>query len=303
MKVDQNNLLEMCRQTSPKRIAVIGAGDFHVLQALHTAYMKGIAQPILCGDIESIDSAARLHNIDISAFEIIETDTLEQAVSIAASLIRQGRADMIMKGLVQTGDLLRAVLDSKNGLRGDGIISHVAVVDSPVLDRTVLLTDCAIVTYPDLKTKIKLINNAVAVAKAIGFDKPLVAPVAAIEIVNPDMPATLDAAALTVMNQRGQIKDCIVDGPLALDCALSLEAATHKRLSSPAAGKADILLFHNIEAANSTCKSLATVGGGLMGGVVMGANVPLIITSRSDSPESKLLSILLACATAQAANT
>lgn len=300
MRIELSALIARCRESAKTpRIAVAAAGDPPVLQAVSEAYKAGIAQPILCGDIEKIDAAARLHNIDISPFEIIETDSDHQAVVIAVSLVRDGRADVLMKGLVQTADLLRAVLNKETGLRGDGILSHVAAIDCPQLDRTLLLTDCAINTYPDLKTKVQLIRNAVAVAHGLGIEQPKVAPLAAVEVVNPDMPATVDAAALAAMNSRGQITGCFVDGPLALDVALSAEAAHHKGLSSGAAGQADILLFHTIEAGNSTYKAMTTVAGCLVGGVVMGAAAPIVLTSRADSSESKLFSVALACSSIQ----
>lgn len=296
MRQDYAALAAKIRRDKPHRIAVAAAGDAPVLQAVTDAYKEGIALPVLCGDIERIDAEARRHNLDISPFEIIETDSDQQAISIAVSLVRQGRADMLMKGLIQTGDLLRAVLDKENGLRAGGVLSHVAVLDCPTLGRTVLLTDSAIVTAPDLKIKAQLIRNAVAVAHALGEPEPAVAPLAALELVNPDMPATLDAAALRVMNERGQITGCVVDGPLALDGALSAEAAGHKGLRSPAAGRADILLTHNIEAGNSVMKTFTVVAGALMGGIVMGAAAPIVLTSRSDSRESKLYAIAVACA-------
>lgn len=296
MRIQLPALIERCRSNAPRRLAVAAAGDLPVLQAVAAAYKEGLIQPILCGDIEKIDDAARLHNIDISAFEIIETENDLTAVSIAVSLVREGRADLLMKGLVQTADLLRAVLNKETGLRGSGVISHVAAVDCAPLERTLLLTDCAICTYPDLKTKVQLIGNAVKVAKGLGMECPRVAPLAAVEVVNPDMPATLDAAALVQMNRRGQIRGCVVDGPLALDGALSPEAAAHKGIDSDAAGQANILLFHNIEAGNATYKVFTTVARCLVGGVVMGAAAPIVLTSRADSADSKLFSIALACA-------
>lgn len=298
MRLQLPTLLEWCRKAPPRRVAVAAAGDFPVLQALSEAYREGIVQPVLCGDIERIDAAARLHNIDLSPFEIIEADSDRQAVSIAVSLVRSGRAELLMKGHVQTADILRAVLDKESGLFRGGVLSHVAVMDIPQLDRTLLLTDCAVCTYPDLNTKAQLIRNAVTAAHRIGMEHPRVAPLTAVELVNPDMPATLDAAALAAMNARGQIEGCFVDGPMALDVALSPEAAAHKGVRSEAAGQADILLFHNIEAGNAAYKALTVVAGCRVGGVVMGAAVPVVLTSRSDSPESKLFSLALGCACA-----
>lgn len=289
-------LIEKLKQSPPKRVAVAAAHDDVVLKAVAEAYKLGIVTPVLCGDIEKIDGIARMNNIDISAFEIIETDNDLQTAAISVSLVREQKADMLMKGLLQTSDLLRAVLNKETGLRGGGILSHVAVMRSDAMDRTWLATDGAMVMYPDLKTKVQLIKNAVIVAKALGVETPKVAPLAAVEVVNPEMQATLDAAALAEMNRRGQIKGCIVDGPLAFDLAVSAEAAKHKGVSSPAAGCADILLFHNIEAANSTVKAMTNIGGCIFGGVIMGAAAPIVLTSRSDSDTSKLYSIAIAAA-------
>lgn len=289
-------LLESLRQAPPRRVAVAAAQDDAVLKAVTAAYKSGIAVPVLCGDIEKIDAVARLNNLDISPFEIVETDSDAQSASVAVSLVRSGRADILMKGILQTADLLRAVLDKDNGLRAGGILSHVAAVYSAALDRTWFITDAAMVMYPDLKTKVQLINNAVKVANLLGVQNPRVAPLAAVEVVNPDMPATVDAALLTAMNRRGQIKNCVIDGPLAFDLAVSAEAARHKGVDSPVAGCADILLFHNIEAANSASKALTCVGGCVMGGVVMGATAPIVLTSRSDPDSAKLYSIAVAAA-------
>lgn len=298
MRIELSALQERCRQRAPRRMAIAAAGDLPVLQAAVAAYREGIAQPILCGNRQQITAVARQNDLDIAPFELIETGSDLEAVAMAVSLVRDGRADLLMKGLVQTADLLRGVLHKETGLPNSGTLSHVAAIDCAPLNRTLLLTDCAVCTYPDLKTKVQIVRNAVAVAHGLGLECPIVAPLAAVEVVNPAMPATLDAAALAQMNCRGQLEGCIVDGPLALDVAISPEAAAHKGLRSQGAGQADILLFHNIEAGNSTYKALTVVAGCLVGGVVMGAAAPIVLTSRADSPESKLFSIALACAAA-----
>lgn len=296
MRLELGELLEKCKKHPFRRIAVAAAGDLAVLQAVAAAYKEEIALPILCGDIEKIDFEARLHNIDISAFEIIEAEGEEQSVSIAVSLVRQGRADMLMKGLVHTADLLRGVLNRHSGLREESVLSHVGLIDCPTLSRTLFFTDAAILPYPTLEDKKKLVENAVDAARALGVERPVVAVLAATELVNPNMQATLDAAALTAMNRRRQIQNCLVEGPLAFDTAISADASLRKKIDAPAAGQADILLFHNIEAANAAVKSLTVIGGCLMGGIVMGASAPIILASRSDSQESKLYSIAAACA-------
>lgn len=273
-------------------VAVAAAEDDYVLRAVSEAHARGIATPILCGDRDAIHRTAESAGLDIAGFEIV--DEGESPQQAAVSLVRQGRAAVLMKGRVQTADLLRAVLDKENGLRGEGLLSHVGVVHSAYLGRTLLLTDAAIVPYPDLEQKVQLIRNAVIAAKGIGIALPKVAVLAAVEVVNPKMPATLEAAELTEMNRRGQLDGCIVDGPLAMDLAISEEAAVHKGVASPVAGQADILLFHNIEAANSVLKTFTNATEGVFGGIVMGAKAPIVLTSRSDSEQNKLYSI--ACA-------
>ena len=291
--MDFESIIGRVKPNKMKTVAVASAEDDLVLKAVAAAHKMGIAAPILCGDAAVIKDIANKEGLDISAFEIVHTEPSE-AARTAVALVREGKAHMLMKGLLQTSDLLKAVLDKENGLRGNGILSHISILHSPILNRQLLLTDAAIVMYPDLKTKVKLIENSVYAAAGLGIGCPKVAVLAAVELINPDMPATLDAACLTSMNRRGQIKDCIVDGPLAMDLALSGEAVRHKGIDSQVAGKADILLFHNIEAANSALKVFTHAGNCLFGGVVIGASAPIILTSRSDSDQSKLYSI--ACA-------
>lgn len=277
--------------TLPRGMAIAAAEDETVLSAAAQAYNRKMVIPILCGNKKKIKETANIHHIDISPFEIVDCETALEAIIAAISLIRENRCGILMKGLVQTADLLRAVLDKDNGLRGDGFLSHVSILDSPILKRRFLMTDAGMVTYPDLKTKVELIKNAVRVAAGLGIQNPKVAVVAAVEVVNPDMQATVDAAALTAMNRCGQITGCIVDGPLAMDLALSEEAARHKNVKSDVAGHADILLMHNIDAANATLKAFTHGGNCVFGGLVMGAKVPIVLNSRSDTDSSKLFSI------------
>ncbi len=277
-----------------KRVAVAAAEDDVVLKAVVEGHRRGLVEPILCGDKPAIEKLARELDLDISKFELVATSSTAESARAAVGLAREGKADILMKGLIQTADFLRAVLDKEHGVRGKGILSHCNIVQSPILNRVILLTDAAMIPYPDLKTKVKIIENALIVAKGVGMENPKIAPLAAVEVVNPDMPATLDAAALTVMNQRGQIKGCVIDGPLAMDLALSAEAVRHKGIKSEVAGRADILLFHNIEAANNTMKALIYGGNCLAAGIVLGAACPIVITSRADSDQAKLYSI--ACA-------
>jgi len=280
----------------PKRqtVAVAAAEDSVVLQTLVDAYKEGIADAVLCGDETRIREIAQAKGIDISPFAIMHAADEKKAAAAAVAAVREGKADMLMKGLLQTSSLLKAVLDKEHGLRGSGLISHVAVTYSPILDRTLFLSDGGMITYPDLAAKAKIIDNAVLAAKGMGVVLPKVAVLAAVETVNPDMQPTIDAAALTQMNRRGQIKGCIVDGPLAMDVALSPYAAEHKGIKSEVAGYADILIFPNIEAGNCALKIFTCAANGIFGGVVMGAAAPIVLSSRGDSEQGKLFSI--ACA-------
>lgn len=284
-------MTNMAVSTSPRGMAIAAAEDDTVLSAAVQAYKNGLVVPILCGNEKKIKETADNAKIDITTLEIVHCETTQEAILSAISLIKEKRAEFLMKGLVQTADLLRAVLDKERGLRGDGILSHVSVLDSPILKKRFLMTDAGMVTYPDLKTKVELIRNAVRVAAGLGIRNPKVAVLAAVEVVNPDMQATMDAAALTVMNRRGQIKDCIVDGPMAMDLALSEEAVRHKNVKSDVAGHADILLMPNIDAGNMSLKAFTHGGNCLFGGLVMGAKVPIVVNSRSDTDASKLFSI------------
>ena len=214
---------------------------------------------------------------------------------MAVSLVRNGRADILMKGLIHTADILRAVLNRETGIRGDGILSHVAVLYSQNYNRTLFMTDIAMVMYPDLETKVKLIHNAVNFARHMGVDVPRVAPLCAVETLNPAMQATVDADALQKMNECGEIQNCIVSGPIAFDISVSRSAADKKGVTGPIRGDADILLFHNIEAGNNTIKAMVQFGDWVFGGLVMGARAPIVLNSRSDSDLSKLYSICCAC--------
>lgn len=294
--MDFENVMSRLVPPVKGRLAVAAAEDAAVLRSVAEAHRRGLVDPILCGNETAIRNKAQSLGLDISPFAVVPAASHTEAARIAVSFVREGNADILMKGILHTADFLRAVLDKEIGVRGKGILSHVGVLHSPVLRRTLIMTDAAMVTYPDIKTKAELIRNAVFVAKRLGIEMPRVAALAAVEVVNPDMQATVDAAALSVMNRRGQIKDCIVDGPLALDIALSEEAARHKGINGDVAGHADILLFHNIDVANSTLKGFVYAGRCLFGGLLIGATVPVVVASRADSDQAKLYSI--ACAAA-----
>lgn len=277
-----------------KIVAVAAAEDDTVLVAIAKAKELGLCDAIFVGDEEKIKSIAKEGGIDIEGIRIINEKDPKVSARTAAGLVRSGEAHMLMKGLVDTASLLRAVLDKENGLRKGDMISHVGVFEIPGYDRLIVVTDAALNMYPVLKEKKLIIENAVDMLHAFGIEKPKVAVVCAVEVVNDAMQATIDAAMLSKMNERGQIKGCLIDGPLALDNALSEEAAGHKGIKSEVAGKADILLMPNIEAGNVLYKALTYTTQSQAGGILLGAKAPVIVTSRADSFTSKVNSIALA---------
>lgn len=287
-------LFSQLKAVSTKKLAVAVAQDEPVLEAVSLAKDSGIVDAILVGDKEKIEEIAKNIDMDLSKFEIVNEENPQKATLKAMELVSSGEADMVMKGLVDTATFLRGVLNKEVGLRTGKLMSHVAVFEIEGIDRLILLTDAAFNTYPDIKAKTQIINNSVMVAKSCGIGYPKVAPICAVEVVNPDMPATIDAALLSKMSDRGQIKGCIVDGPLALDNALSEEAAHHKGVTGPVAGKADILVLPNIDVANVMYKSLTYTAQTKNGGILVGTSAPVILTSRADSFETKVNSIALA---------
>lgn len=290
------------KEQSMKVVAVAVAQDEPVLEAIRDAKKSGIANAILVGDKEEIVKIANKINMNIDEFEIIDEKDINKAAIEAVKLVSSGKADMMMKGLIDTATFLRAVLNKEVGLRTGKQMSHIAIFEVPGYDRLLFVTDAAFNMYPQLNEKVDIIKNAVEVAHGLDIKEPKVAPICAVEVVNPNMPSTLDAANLSKMCERGQIKGCIIDGPLALDNALSEEAAAHKKISGPVAGKADILLMANIEAGNAMYKCLTYTTKSKNGGLLMGASAPVIVTSRADSPETKMNSIALAALVANKNN-
>lgn len=294
MSKNFDDLLSKLKVGKRKKLSVAVAQDEPVLEAVKAAKERGIADAILVGNKEEIEKIATKIDMDLSDFEIIHEEDIKKAALKAIELVSSGVADMVMKGLVDTATFLRSVLNKEVGLRTGNLMSHVAVFEIEGIDRLILLTDAAFNTYPDLKQKVQIINNSVMVAKSCGIENIKVAPICAVEVVNPDMPATVDAALLSKMSDRGQIKGCIVDGPLALDNALSEEAAHHKGITGSVAGRADILLLPNIDVANVMYKTLTYTSNTQNGGILVGASAPVILTSRTDSFETKVNSIALA---------
>lgn len=286
-------LLKQAKNRKKMRLAVAAAQDAEVMVAVENARSMGIIDGILVGDKDKISDMAQACDINLDNYEVIDDKDINQAAKTAVSLVSSGRADFLMKGILGTADLLRAVLNKEDGLRTGNLLSHVMVYSVPTYHKLLFLTDGGMVTYPDLQQKVQIVQNAVACARALDISPVNVAPLCAVEVVNPDMQSTMDAAVLSKMNQRGQIRDCIIDGPLALDNAISLEAAKHKGITSPIAGDADVLLVPNIEAGNLLGKSLTYFAGAKSAGVIMGAKSPIVLVSRADTSESKLYSIAL----------
>lgn len=291
-------LHETAKAQGARVLAVAAAQDAEVLLAVEAARQKGIATAILVGDAAQIQAVAQQHQIDLSHYEIIDQPDKVEACRTAVHMVRQGRADAVMKGIVDTSIILKAVLDKEIGLRDSKVLSHVALFQVPGFDRMLLLTDAAMNIAPDAETKKYIIRNAVKVAHALGNECPIVACLCAVEKVNPKMQATLDAAALVEAWQAGELTGCTVVGPLALDNAISPEAAHHKGITDPSAGHADILLVPNIETGNVFYKALVFLAHARNAGLIVGAKAPVIVTSRADSMETKLNSIALALAVA-----
>ncbi len=282
------------------KLAVAVAQDAEVLLAVDAAYRLGIAGAILVGDGQEIRAIAAKLNICVEPYTIVDEADKVEACRKAVKLVRDGEADVVMKGLVDTSIILKAVLDKEIGLRQSPVLSHVAVFEVPGYDRLFYLTDAAMNIAPDLEAKKHILRNAVQVAHALGNENPIACALCAVEKVNPKMQATLDAAALVEANRAGELTGCTVMGPLALDNAISVEAAHHKGITDPHAGKADILLVPAIEVGNVFYKSMVFMAKAKNAGMIVGAKAPIVLTSRADSDETKLNSIALALAVAAA---
>ncbi len=293
-------LTEGVKNLPMKTIAVAAAEDDNVLEAVKIAKDEGIADSILVGDEKKIKELAKQINMDLSKFKIINEPDTTTAARVAVKLVHDGEADMYMKGLLSTKDFLRSVLDKEVGLRTGRVLTHVGVFEVKGIDQLLFLTDQAFIMYPTLEEKVKIIENALEIANACGVENPKVAPLAAVEVVNPKMPATVDAAELTKMNAEGKIKGCIIDGPLSLDMAISKEACSHKKgLDRKITGDANILLFPDIHTGNVAYKMLVHTSHFVNGAILSGTSAPCILTSRSDSVATRVNSIVLASVLAE----
>jgi len=277
----------------PKTIAVAVAEDNTVLTAIHNAKLEGIADAILVGNKEEIKAIAKDCDIDLKNYQIINIEDKMEACRKAVELVSTGKAQLLMKGLVDTSVLLTSVLDESIGLRTNNVLSHVAVFNVPDYERLFYVTDAAMNIAPDLEQKKQIINNAVTLAHALGNSNPKVAVLSAVEKVNPKMQATMDASELVRMYEDKEITGCIVGGPFALDNAVSDKAAKHKGISHLVAGEADILMVPTIEAGNMLYKSMVFFARAKNAGIIVGAKAPVVLTSRADSDEAKLYSIAL----------
>ena len=285
---------EAAVQRQAVKIAVAAAADLDVLTAVHDAKRAGIADAILIGDVAQTRRLLEQQGMDAALYELEHEPDPRLAARRAAALVKQGQAHVMMKGLVGTADFMRAVLDETDGLGTGRMLSHVVAFEPGGFGRLMLLTDPAINIAPDLAQKVQIIENALQVSRALGNLQTKVAMLAAVETVTSSMKATEDAAMIAKMAERGQIKGCIIDGPLALDNAVSLAAARHKGIGGEVAGQADLLVVPNIEAGNVLYKSLVYFANTPLAGIVVGAAAPVVLTSRADSPATKLNSIALA---------
>ncbi len=294
-----------------KTVAVCCAQDEPVLEAVKGAYEKGIARAILVGDADEIKAIAAKMNMDLTPYEIIDVKDNMEAALTAVKLVHDGKADMYMKGMIDTKSFLKSVLDKEVGLRctvtdpatGESKnkpLSHVCVFDIEDADRLLFVTDVAFIPYPTLDDKVNIINNTVEICEACEVMNPKVAPLAAVEVVNPKMPCTVEADELRKMNDEGIIKDCLVDGPISFDMALCPEAAKHKGgTDRKVQGDADILLCPDIQAGNILYKAMVHIVRGVNGNLITGTAAPVILTSRSDEYDVKLNSIALGVVVAE----
>jgi len=289
-----DHLIAAAREQGPVTVAVAHACDRYALEAALDAARLGLVTPILVGPQARIHAAAEAASLDITALPLVDTEHSHASAARAVELVREGRAAVLMKGSLHTDELMGAVVSGTTGLRTARRLSHCFVMDVPGRDEPLIITDAAINIIPDLAAKRDIVQNAIDLARVLGFDGVRVAILAAVETVSDKMPSTIDAAALCKMADRGQITGAVVDGPLAMDNAIDLQAAAVKGLVSPVAGRANVLVAPDLEAGNMLAKSLSFMGGAAAAGIVLGARVPLILTSRADTVAARLASCAVA---------
>jgi phosphate butyryltransferase len=293
-KLDE--LVVLARNRKKRKIAVAAAQDVHVLQAVCKAHSENIIDPLLIGHKIQIHKILKDLKINPDSYEVIDEPDPESACETAVSLIKRGEADILMKGLVSTAPFLKAILNKESGIKKQDILSHFALFEIPTYHKLIGITDAAMNICPDLDEKASIIRNAVEVYHRLGVHEPKVAVIGPLEVVNPKIESTMHASMLSLMNKRNQITGCIIDGPLALDNAISKEAAQLKGIDSKVAGDADIILTPDLNSGNILYKSLIFLGGSTSAAIIMGAASPVVLTSRADSEISKFMSIVLAAA-------
>lgn len=290
-----NQLFTELKNKAKKRLVVAYANDAHTIEAVNKAVDMGIINATLVGDIDTIKSICAKDNIDSAKFELVQEADPQQAAHKSCELINEGKGDFIMKGLVTTEQYMRALLNKETGLMlPKSVLSHVTVLESPAYHKLLVFGDVAIIPAPEMPEKIAITNYLIKTAQSLGIEKPKVAILAASEQISLKMQATVDAAVLSKMSDRGQFKNAYIDGPLALDVAIDKESAEIKKLGGHVAGDADCLVFPNIESGNIFYKTNTKLAGGVLGAMVLGARVPAVLSSRGDSVETKLISIGLA---------
>lgn len=291
-----DQVLEIAKSKSARRIVVAAAADEHALAAVRMAMRDGIVTPILVGEEKAIEKIAKDSGFPIERAEIIKENNPIEACKVAVSLARDGEAEILMKGLVGTADLLRIILNRDTGI-GRGItMTHAALLECPNYHKLLCITDAGMNVAPGIREKVDIVKNAVSIYTKLKLDNPKVAVLAAVEVVNEKMQATIDAAMLTQMNRRGQIKDCLIDGPFAFDNVVSKEACEYKGILTDVGGDADIVLCPEIETGNTLYKALTYLAGSTAASVLLGAKVPVVLNSRTDTDRSKLMSLALAAA-------
>jgi phosphate butyryltransferase len=293
---NMNDLKRLVEGGPRKKLILAAAQDQHSLGAVIRAWKDNIIEPILVGDKDGIQNICTLNNYDITGVRIIHESDPEMSVEIAVKMVSSKQADILMKGKIGSATLLKCVLNKEWGLRTGNLLSHFALFEVETYPKVIAVTDVAMNIAPTLQDKIAIVNNSVACLNRLGYKIPKVAVLGAVEMVNENMKATLDAALLSKMNQRDQIKNCIIDGPLAFDNAVSLESAQLKGIKSEVAGDTDLLLMPDIEVGNVLYKSLVFFAKAKVASIILGALVPIVLTSRSDSEQAKFDSILLAAA-------
>lgn len=293
-------LMARCKGLAPTPTAVAYPCDESSLSAVVEAAETGLLSPILVGPRAKLDAVAKQLGKDISRYAIVEAPDSVTAAEQAVRLVREGKAEMLMKGSLHTDELMGAVVKRETGLRTARRISHCFVMDVPALDHAIIISDAAVNMFPTLEDKVHIIQNAIDLAHALGRERPRVAILSAMETINPKVQTTIEAGALCKMADRGQITGGLLDGPLALDNAINLTAAKIKKINSPVAGQADILIAPDLEAGNMLAKSLSFLADADAAGIVLGARVPIILTSRADSVMARLASCAVAVLVAKA---